>query len=109
MRQIRLKTHEGIKIFIFQHGRIFQYWFSHKGEMFMQWGAHNPKWWRWILPLFGKPLYEEGDLNEQADAYESHAVRSIDNLFDPTSEHCPHDVKIGGEDPALCSACSSSK
>jgi len=109
MRQVRLKNYEGSKIFVFQHGTMFQYWFARDSELFMQWGTHRPKWWRWVLPLFNRPLLDEDEIQSIADAYVDHAVRSIDHILDPTVEHCSHNVKIGGKDPALCAICSNKK
>lgn len=108
MRQVRLKNYEGHQIFVFQHQALFQYWFTHNEQLFMQWGEHQPSWFRRIASRFGQPLFPEGELQAIADSYEEHAIRSLDNILDPTAKHCKHNVKVAGVNPALCARCNQS-
>ena len=109
MKVLRVHEYEGYKIFVVHHRALFQYWFSMDGEMFMQWGVHNPKWYRFILALFGKPLIEQGEMQSIVEAYQEHAVRSIDHIIDPDATHCPHNVVITGKMAAICAQCGKEK
>lgn len=107
MKVLRVHDYEGAKIFITQHNNVFQYWFYFKGEMYMQWGAHPPRWYRWFLRPFGWELYTSPERDAIVRAYEEHAVRSIDHLIDPDAKHCAHNVVIKGNRAAVCPACNN--
>ena len=107
MKIIRQHEYQGTKIFIVQHRGLFQYWFSRDNEMYMQWGLHNPKWYRWIMALVGYPLIDERELIATVEAYQDNAVRSIDHLIDPEATHCPHNVVITGKHASKCAICDN--
>lgn len=109
MKIVKMHEYEGSKIFVVRHHFLFQYWFSYEGNMYMQWGVHRPKWYRFIFALVGQPLITESEMASIVTAYQEHAVRSIDHIQDPEATHCEHNVVMTGKNATTCAICSQEK